>query len=204
MIPPCLGGSLFRVSQDKLWWDFLDRLSRDSAAFLVSDSSGVFIDGDAKSFPCPEPQVAEIHAIKLACEWAVGSSSSPIFIESDFRRVVEALVAPSPIPPLPGDSILRCIWLILLWHPQVSLGYCRRNSNKAAHWLAVNTKVAKLPFDWRWKSPQGFLSILEADHCPSSIRGFGGVYFPVSCLVLSFVCVSVCTRPKKKKYKNMN
>ena len=53
------------------------------------------MDGDARSFPCASPLLAEAEAFRLASLWASGFNSGLIVIESDCKRILDAIVDPS-------------------------------------------------------------------------------------------------------------
>lgn len=153
------------------------------------------MDGDARSFPCAS-LLAEAEAI-LASLWASGFNSGPIIIESNCKRIIDAIIDPSL--PCVGHGRQRCgdatlywarmasalyllspsLWLAPLTliqvrdiassNPHISFEFVRREDNRVAHWVASQLKLAKLPLDWRSSFTVGLVKVLEADRSPSDI-----------------------------------
>lgn len=70
---------------------------------------GTFVDGNALSFPCFSPQYAEVRAMAMALDWACLNGVANCIIETDCRRIVEALCSSSLLPNWPGNREIEDI-----------------------------------------------------------------------------------------------
>lgn len=70
----------------------MDSLSVGSAVFIVRDSNGSFVDRDAVSFPSSSLFFSEAKAVCLGVNWALSSGAGSCVVESDCRRLIEAIL----------------------------------------------------------------------------------------------------------------
>lgn len=112
-----------------------------AAADIVRDSIRRFIDGFVESLPYPAPQYGEAKAIRGALRFTASFVDGPIYIESDCKWVVDALLDPSFTPCWAGVNINEEAKSCLNLFDRVSLSFIGRDRNRVAHGLAYNPKL---------------------------------------------------------------
>lgn len=109
--------------------------------------------------------------------------------------VIKALKFPLKFSFWGIDHIVQDILFLVPVNKSLSFSHICRKANSAAHWLAKQARVLKLPQNWLSSIPRALSLICEADRTP---RGVGFCCFLL--LFLSFGLFSVL--PLKKKSKN--
>lgn len=115
--------------------------------------------------PCPSLAVPEAKAIDIAIAAGLG----PCIIESDCKRIVEAISVADHPPSGVEASLVASIISKARFLSGVSFSFVRREGNSAAHWLALKQKLAALPASWRSNLPSELSAILCADFPSSGI-----------------------------------
>lgn len=135
--------------------------------------------------PCPSLAVPEAKAIDIAIAAGLG----PCIIESDCKRIVEAISVADHPPSGVEASLVASIISKARFLSGVSFSFVRREGNSAAHWLALKQKLVAFPVSWRLNLPSELSAILYANF-PSLALGIFVLSAPQFCCVCGF-CVVV-------------
>ena len=148
---------------------FFPDMALGAAAFIVRDSCGSLVDGNAVSFPCPTPQFAEARAVSLAVEWVSLHGDSNCIIETNCQRFFLEIVDLNISPRCLGASLVFDIRSKVKSLLGVVFHFVGRQGNHTAHWFASAQKSAALSAVWKSYIPLALAAILSGDLDPLGI-----------------------------------
>ncbi|KAI7995878.1 hypothetical protein LOK49_LG11G02291 [Camellia lanceoleosa] len=135
--------------------------AKASAAAIMRDAQGQFLDGIVTSFFSASTLHAEAVAVRLACRLVQMYGLSLADIENDNQELIHLCVSET-VPPWEIMAIVADIrsfardrdWKFM---------WTRRTNNSAAHWVASAHYRSTLPANWVSCVPQDFVSVLSFD-----------------------------------------
>ncbi|CAL5389426.1 unnamed protein product [Camellia sinensis] len=154
--PPRLG--TVKVNCDA---SFHQSSAKASAAAIMRDSKGQFIDGIVTAFFSASALQAEAVAVRLACRLAQMHGLSLADIENDNQELIHLCVSET-VPPWEIMAVvadIRSLARDKAWN----FMWTRRTNNSAAHWVANAHYRSALPASWVTCVPQDFGYVLSHD-----------------------------------------
>ncbi|XP_028122009.1 uncharacterized protein LOC114319198 [Camellia sinensis] len=135
--------------------------AKASAAAIMRDSEGHFIDRVVTSFFSASAPQAEAVAVRLACRLVQMYGLSLADIENDNQELIHLCVSET-VPPWEikvAVADIRSLARDRAW----KLLWTRRTNNSAAHWVATADYRSSLPASWVTSVPLEFASVLSHD-----------------------------------------
>lgn len=116
---------------------FFEHLNKVGLGMCMRDENGTFVLAKQEYFsPICEVHIEEVLGLLFALDWVHELNIGPVNFELDAKRVVDSFNSQNCDAMEFGNIISHCKSLCINFYENSSVGFVRRQANKAAHMLA--------------------------------------------------------------------